>query len=199
MTRREFLYYVWAASMALFMGQTGGGLIWFALPRFREGEFGGAFDVPLDQLPHPDDPPAEFPEGRFWLVNIGPQTAADPRHPEGVTTQTGLIALYKVCVHLGCLYQWNPTDDRFRCPCHASQYLKDGTRIRFPAARDLDQFSIQAINAEGNVLAANKVGDANSDPTVGQALTLPTGAVAIRVDTGKRLQGRPREGPGTVE
>jgi cytochrome b6-f complex iron-sulfur subunit len=200
MTRREFLYYVWAASMALFMGQTAGAILWYALPRFKEGEFGGSFDVPLDQLPKPDDPPAEFPEGRFWLVNIGPKTVADPRHPaDGLTIQPGLVALYKVCVHLGCLYQWSPANDRFQCPCHGSKYLKDGTRIRFPATRDLDQFSIQAIDAEGNVLVANKVGDADSGPTVGQALTIPPGAVAIRVDTGKRIRGRHREGPGTVE
>src|SRR6185436_5567794 len=40
MTRREFLYYIWAASMALFMAETGGAILWFAYPRFRVGEFG---------------------------------------------------------------------------------------------------------------------------------------------------------------
>ncbi|MCA9886693.1 MAG: hypothetical protein KC708_27170, partial [Anaerolineae bacterium] len=40
-TRREFMYYIWGASIALLLGQAGAGLLWFVFPRFREGEFGG--------------------------------------------------------------------------------------------------------------------------------------------------------------
>jgi len=37
MTRREFLYYIWAASMALFLAEAGGAIVWFAVPRFKAG------------------------------------------------------------------------------------------------------------------------------------------------------------------
>ena len=198
LTRREFLYYVWAASMALFTAETGGALIWYALPRFKPGEFGSIFTVALDKLPPPGGPPAEFPEARFWLVNLDQKAVNDPRHPAGVTIQPGIMAIYKVCVHLGCLYRWTPGNDRFECPCHASKYLKDGTRVRGPAARDLDKFVVRALDADGNLLAATKVGDADSDPAVGQPIALPAGTAALLVDTGKRIRGRRRNGPGTV-
>ena len=31
--RREFLYYIWGASMALFAAQSAGLLVWFLIPR----------------------------------------------------------------------------------------------------------------------------------------------------------------------
>jgi cytochrome b6-f complex iron-sulfur subunit len=70
LTRREFLYYIWTASLALFAVQFTGLLVWFMLPRFREGEFGGTFTLPIDTLPDVNAPPFNFPDGRFWLVNL---------------------------------------------------------------------------------------------------------------------------------
>ncbi len=55
MTRREFLYYIWAASLALFMAEAGGAILWFALPRFRAGEFGGLFEIDIGKVPQPDN------------------------------------------------------------------------------------------------------------------------------------------------
>ena len=40
-TRREFLNYVWIASLALFLAGMRGAVYAFALPRFLEGDFGG--------------------------------------------------------------------------------------------------------------------------------------------------------------
>lgn len=197
-TRREFLYYAWAASMALFTAEAGGALLWYALPRFKPGEFGAAFTVPLEKIPPPDSPPVAFDAGRFWLVNIGPKSVADPLHPEGFATQQGLIALYKVCVHLGCLYKWDTSLGHFHCPCHGSQYLLDGTRVHKPAARDLDKLLLKFVDAEGNTLAATKAGDANTDLTVGQAIEMPAGTATIIVETGKRIQGRLNDGPSTA-
>ncbi len=55
-SRREFLNYVWAGSLAIFMAASGGAMLAFALPRFQEGEFGGVFTVGTlaDKLPAPD-------------------------------------------------------------------------------------------------------------------------------------------------
>ncbi len=44
-----------------------------------------------------------------------------------VAALRGLVALYKVCVHLGCLYAWVDSTVRFECPCHGSKYQEDGT------------------------------------------------------------------------
>jgi cytochrome b6-f complex iron-sulfur subunit len=197
LTRREFLAYVWGASMALFMGETTGALVWFAVPRFAPGEFGGLFTLSLPQLPSPGADPLSMDEGRFWLVNVTPEDAADPRHPEGHAPQPGLLALYKVCVHLGCLYKWIPNYGRFECPCHGSTYLKDGVRVVKPAARNLDRFVLRALNAQGLVLAETRTGNPE-DPAVGQPLALPPGTIAVQVDTGQRIPGRRNNGPSTL-
>jgi cytochrome b6-f complex iron-sulfur subunit len=196
MTRREFLYYIWGASLALLTAESVGALVWFLIPRFREGEFGGTFTIDLTNLPPVDSGPLEFPDGRFWLVNLGQQALSDPRQPADYVAQAGIMALYKVCVHLGCLYKWVPTNDRFECPCHGSKYLSNGVRIDGPARRNLDVFVVEAVDANGTVLAATERGSADSNPNAGAPIPLPDGAVALRINTGQRIQGAVNSRPG---
>ena len=139
-SRREFLYYAWGGSMALLLAQTTGILIWFGLPRFRAGEFGGEFTV--TDIPQLGTAPGNFPQGKFWLSN----------------TDEGIVALYKVCTHLGCLYKWVDANDRFECPCHGSKYERDGTYIEGPAPRSLDRFAI-TVNTKGGTFTNNPLGD----------------------------------------
>jgi len=194
LTRREFLYYLWGSSMAVFLAGAGGVSIWFALPRFREGEFGGVFTIPIEEIPAPDSDPKEFAEGRFWMVNVGDEILNDPRQPDDYEVNEGIRILYKVCVHLGCLYKWVPVNDRFECPCHGSKYLKSNARIDGPARRNLDQFLMQVLDAGGNVLAQTESTWAGNRE--GTSLPIPAGAVALRIDTGQRLLGAPNTKPG---
>lgn len=196
MTRREFLYYIWGASMALFMAEFGGALVWFALPRFKAGEFGGVFVIDINKIPPVDSDPQDNPSGRFWLVNIGPKRVADPRQPKDYPMTQGLQVIYKVCVHLGCLYKWVAVNDRFECPCHGSKYLATGTRVDGPARRNLDVFITTIKDANGNVLAKTKTGDPSTDPTAAAPIPLPPGAATIEIDTGKRIQGGVNTQPG---
>ena len=194
-TRREFLYYVWGASIALFMAEMGGAFIWFALPRFKEGEFGGIITLPISDLPTPDSGPKDLPDVRIWLVNIGDARVGDNRQPNDYTVKPGVRALYKICVHLGCLYKWVPTNDRFECPCHGSKYLASGSRIDGPATRNLDSFPIEFVDDAGNVVAqSGTIGAGNSEE--GGAVEIPAEAVAIRIDTGQRVEGAPNTQPG---
>jgi len=184
-SRREFLNYVWAGSLAIFMAASGGAMLAFAMPRFGEGEFGGMYTVGTvsEKLPASDSPPVNFPDLRFWLVNIGPKEAAKGGGIEG------LVALYKVCVHLGCLYKWTPAQSRFECPCHGSKYERDGAWIEGPAPRSLDRFVISAVDASGKVLASTATGDPNSDPAAGGPLAIPDGAVGLQIETGNKVKG----------
>lgn len=193
LSRREFLYYLWGASMAVALAGSGGALVWFALPRFREGQFGGVFTVPVDEIPPADAEPKEYAAGRFWLVNLGPKSLADERQPRDYPLKPGVRALFKVCTHLGCLYKWNPVSDRFECPCHGSKFLKTGTRIDGPARRNLDVFVVEAVDAQGNVLARS---EPLMDSTEGRPVEIPPQAVALRVDTGRRVMGAPNTRPG---
>ena len=194
-TRREFLYYVWGASMAIFMAEIGGALVWFAFPRFKEGEFGGIITVPIADLPAPDAGPKDFPEARIWLVNLGEQRVADQRQPREYSIKIGVKALYKICVHLGCLYKWVPTNDRFECPCHGSKYLASGARVDGPANRNLDAFPMEFVDSQGKVLAVSgTMGEGKLEE--GEVMVVPDGAVALRIDTGQRVQGAPNTKDG---
>jgi cytochrome b6-f complex iron-sulfur subunit len=150
----------------------GGVTYLFAMPRFKEGEFGGTFDVGTpSELPGTEDSPANYPKGKFWLTN----------------TEAGVLALYKVCTHLGCLYSWSEQEFRFKCPCHGSQFEKDGQFIQGPAPRNLDLFVVQAVDAQtGEVLSET--------PPNGGPMKLPENEenVRILVDTGQKIQGKPK-------
>ena len=165
-SRREFLNYIWIASMALLLGETSAGLIWFAFPRFKEGEFGGTFAFNPEELPGVGAAPTSVPAGRFHVT---------------LTTE-GLRALYGVCTHLGCLPKWVPTNNRFECPCHGSKFHLSGEWIEGPAPRHLDRFIASVTYADGTTLET---------PTDGGAipLDLTREITSIQIDTGARIIG----------
>ncbi len=135
----------------------------FAMPRFNEGEFGGTYTVGTvsEKLPRPTRPPVNYPDLKFWLVNVGPKEAAKGGGIEG------LMALYKVCVHLGCLYAWVDSTVRFECPCHGSKYQADGTYIEGPAPRDLDRFRVVITDGKGTLV--NETVVTNDQPRLRRA------------------------------
>ncbi|MBK9121574.1 MAG: Rieske 2Fe-2S domain-containing protein [Chloroflexi bacterium] len=125
-TRRDFLKIAWGAAGALALVETGGVVLSFFSPRVAEGEFGGMIEAGLvDSFAPASVTP--FTQGRFYLV----------RMPDG-----GFVALYRKCTHLGCAVPWNPSENRFVCPCHASAFEMDGQVINAPAPRPLDRFAV---------------------------------------------------------
>jgi cytochrome b6-f complex iron-sulfur subunit len=186
-TRREFLYYIWGASIVLLAAQSAGLLVWFLIPRFREGEFGGAFLKALTDLPDINAAPNNFPDGRFWLVNLDTSQANNRMYLAQDESEpiVGVAAIYKVCTHLGCIYTWTTSNDRFECPCHGSKYRLDGRRIEAPAPRALDRFKVYAIAEDKTtVLAESPLVDNFYAP-----LVLPADTAFISIDTGDRKMG----------
>ena len=188
-TRREFLYYIWGASIALFAAESAGLLVWFLIPKFREGEFGGTFTLPVDELPDINAEPVNQADGRFWLVNLDATNADGEERMYQASDESraiqGVAAIYKVCTHLGCIYSWIPVNNRFECPCHGSKYRLDGRRIESPAPRSLDRFRVEALNEDQTqVLAESALVDDFYQPIV-----LPAGAAFLRVDTGSKKTG----------
>lgn len=186
-TRREFLYYIWGASIALLTAQATGLLIWFLIPKFREGEFGGLFPVLLDQLPEVNGIPASFPDGRFWLVNLDttqPNELMELASDETEDIQ-GVAAIYKVCTHLGCIYPWVAANNRFECPCHGSKYRLDGRRIESPAPRSLDRFKVIALADDQTTILA----ESELEGDFYKPLVLPAGTAFLQIDTGDKKLG----------
>lgn len=164
-SRREFLYYIWGASAVLLLGQVTAGIIWFALPRFREGEFGGVFRLPPDEVPAQGSAPVAFPAGRFWLSN----------------SDQGFLALFAVCTHLGCLPRWVDTNNRFECPCHGSMFEGNGDYILGPAPRGMDRFKVTLTFTNGDVVTTD--GSGAPIPLQGREIA------EVAVDTGDRILG----------
>jgi cytochrome b6-f complex iron-sulfur subunit len=144
-TRRELLNYAWLASVALFTVETVGVSLWFAFPNFLEGQFGGIFrfEQAGDILPEVNASPVPYNEGKFWLVNVDREVDGEPGK--------GVMALFKICTHLGCLYDWVDVTSRFECPCHGSKFELTGDYIAGPARRSLDRFVLQAVAPDGSV------------------------------------------------
>lgn len=118
MSRREFLNYAWLASLGILTLETAVVSYQFAMPRLSAGEFGADINVGnVDALPGEGADPEPFNKAKFWWV----------------TTGAGALALYKVCTHLGCIFKWSPEEFKFICPCHGSQFQRDGTYIQGPA------------------------------------------------------------------
>ncbi len=193
-TRREFLNYVWGAAISLFLAEFGIGAYLFMLPRVQEGEFGSDFDLGLlgEILPPPDSGPAEFSQAKTWLLNIGPKEAAKGQGKEG------LMAIYKVCTHLGCLYKFEPTTERFECPCHGSKFHQDGTKIlqEGPAPRGLDRFIVELKDENGSVIATTPEPGSGEDTYPPLPLKPEYANLRVVVRTGQRKNGgAPRPDP----
>jgi cytochrome b6-f complex iron-sulfur subunit len=83
--------------------------------------------------------PVAHNEGKFWMVRL----------------EQGVVAHYKVCTHLGCIYKWDDLANHFACPCHGSQFQLNGDWIAGPAPRGAgpDRFPIAICYGNSNKVA----------------------------------------------
>ena len=68
-----------------------------------------------------------------------------------VREPTGFYALSTVCTHLGCTPNWLASEEKFKCPCHGSGFVKSGINIEGPAPRPLERFKI-GLAEDGQLL-----------------------------------------------
>jgi cytochrome b6-f complex iron-sulfur subunit len=86
---------------------------------------------PPDTKPHRFtlEPPEAYPTGARVVV---PQAGVAVYRDDA-----GFFARLLTCGHLGCRVHL-ADDGGFACPCHGSQFTRDGARRAGPAPRDLD-------------------------------------------------------------
>ncbi len=143
LTRRQFLAIGWTVAGLVAAGEAGAATLSFMYPRLEAGAFGGrviigALQDVTKNLPDAKARPDETfkNNGRFYLSR----------------TDDGILALYRKCVHLGCVVPWNEQEDQFHCPCHGSLYNRKGEVLGGPAPRPLDIFP---ISNEGGTLVVD--------------------------------------------
>jgi cytochrome b6-f complex iron-sulfur subunit len=68
-----------------------------------------------------------------------------------VREATGFYCLSTVCTHLGCTPNWLTADEKFKCPCHGSGFIRSGINIEGPAPRPLERYKIM-LAEDGQIL-----------------------------------------------
>jgi len=99
------------------------------------------------------EPPQEFKIGVPSEFAVG---AVDERFKAAygvwiVREPTGFYALSTVCTHLGCTPNWLAADEKFKCPCHGSGFVKTGINVEGPAPRPLERYKI-TLAEDGQIL-----------------------------------------------
>ncbi|MFT5289232.1 MAG: cytochrome b6-f complex iron-sulfur subunit [Planctomycetota bacterium] len=99
------------------------------------------------------DPPQEFKAG---FPEEFAQGKVDERFKAAygvwiVREQKGFFALSTVCTHLGCTPNWLSSDEKFKCPCHGSGFIRTGINVEGPAPRPLERYKI-TMAEDGQIL-----------------------------------------------
>jgi cytochrome b6-f complex iron-sulfur subunit len=118
-SRRNFLWLGWA-SLVGFFGASGAATARFMFPNVlyepsQKFNAGKAAEYPMGVSTK------WLNEQRVWIIR----------------TPKGFYSLWARCTHLGCTPNWFNDQNRFRCPCHGSNYTIDGDVIAGPAPRPL--------------------------------------------------------------
>ncbi len=154
-TRRAFLRGALGVSALGALGAFGTATLAYLWPDVRAG-FGAVLEVDDEEaiLAEIDanDGRFEYPPGRALFVRYDPDDDPEGQYAD-ITDgqQSRVLALYQVCVHLGCAVPWCVTSQWWECPCHGSQYNRWGEWMSGPAARGLDRFRVELAD-DGTVL-----------------------------------------------
>jgi len=99
------------------------------------------------------EPPQEFKAGFASEFAVG---AVDERFKAAygvwiVREATGFYVLSTVCTHLGCTPNWLAADEKFKCPCHGSDFIITGVTVEGPAPRPLERYKV-TLAEDGQLL-----------------------------------------------
>jgi Rieske Fe-S protein len=126
------------------------GLVVFFDPLWRNGMLGKLIPVapvsgvPQDGLPHQFPVVAERVDA--WNRSLAPVGAVYLRRDQAVSS---LKCLSATCPHAGCFVNFDPQIQRFKCPCHNSEFALDGSIIEpSPSPRPMDSLQCEVRGDE---------------------------------------------------
>ncbi|TML38223.1 MAG: Rieske 2Fe-2S domain-containing protein [Actinobacteria bacterium] len=181
-TRRQFLNRGIVTLMSVSLASFGAAMLGFVWPSLAAGGFGskikaGKLDDILSQTSTKREP-VYVPEGRFYLQPYPKDAVAKASKVYSGAVlagmESGVVALYQKCVHLGCRVPWCTASQWFECPCHGSKYNRVGEKKGGPAPRGLDRFAVSVDG--GQVVVDTKqvvLGPPIGTDTTGQGLEGP--------------------------
>ncbi len=174
-TRRQFMNRGVLAAVGFGLATFGAGVLAFLWPTKSVG-FGGK--VPAGNL---DDilasindtkQPFYVPLARTYLQPYPKEDIpkAERVYPPSVITgmESGIVALYQKCVHLGCRVPWCQSSQWFECPCHGSKYNRVGEKRDGPAPRGLDHW---LVTVDGGSVTIDTSGTPITGPPIGTDTT----------------------------
>ncbi len=169
--RRQFLNRGILGGFILGLSSFGVSLIAFLWPA-PKGGFGAKVNVGklTDLLAAIDakKEPVYNAEARSYILPYPAEGLSKARkvYSGGVLTgmESGVLAIYQKCVHLGCKVPWCGSSQWFECPCHGSQYNRVGEKKGGPAPRGLDRFAVSVAD-DGSVIVDS--GSRADGPAIG--------------------------------
>jgi len=151
-TRRRFFSYVGWGSFAAFFGGCTLASLRFLFPRVLYEPSLKFFAGKPEDYAVGEVSTRVQKEQRVWMIR----------------NEEGMYALISICTHLGCTPIWHPAEDRIKCPCHGSNFLRDGRNVAGPAPTPLERAAI-SLDLAGNIVVdksqkSNKEGERDKPP-----------------------------------
>ncbi len=178
-TRRVFFNRAYISLMGLGLGGfAAAAFVGFLYPPSKGGGFGGKVGAgKLDDILLNIRLNSGFfylPEARTWITaypgDSVPKAKRLYQAPLIPGMESGLVALYQKCPHLGCRVPQCVSSQWFECPCHGSQYNRVGEKKGGPAPRGMDRF-IVSVSGSGDVTIDTLGGAALPGPPIGTNTT----------------------------
>jgi cytochrome b6-f complex iron-sulfur subunit len=174
-TRRQFLNRSIVGFMVMSLSGFGAAVVAVLWPS-ASGGFGGQVTIgPVEDVKQRIQKADGFlyvPEGRAWVTEYPASALPKARlaYPAALMPimEAGFTAMWQKCPHLGCRVPQCLTSQWFECPCHGSQYNRNGEKKGGPAPRGMDRWP-GLVNASG-VLVIN-TGQSIQGPPIGTNTT----------------------------
>ena len=98
------------------------------------------------------EPSQKFNAGAAKAYDVGVSTKwLNEQRVWIIRNDSGFYALWARCTHLGCTPNWFSDQNRFKCPCHGSNYTTGGDVIAGPAPKPLWRAKIE-LAATGDLI-----------------------------------------------
>src|SRR5471030_396894 len=103
------------------------------------------------------EPPQTFKAGKPEDYSLGVSTRwLKEQRVWIIRNEEGIYAMWARCTHLGCTPNWFQAENRFRCPCHGSNYTPAGDVIAGPAPKPLYRCAVRLLPS-GDLLVDKSV------------------------------------------